>query len=167
MTSFGPYQVLDRVGTGATGTVYRAQARDSGRLVAVKEISAPLRSDPAALDRLRREARLLRGLSHPNIVAVFDWGEDHSDAGVVPYLVTEFLGGGSLREMLDRTPTLSPSQVSGGANWIVRPRRTRSACAIASIFVLSSVTARELLPERRGRGRALERGGGDRGRIVP
>src|SRR4051812_2077239 len=104
MISFGPYQVLDRVGAGATGTVYRAQAPDSGRLVAVKEISASLRGDPAALDRLRTEARLLRGLSHPNIVAVHDFIEEPTRA----FLVCEYVDGAPLTAVVGTHGRLGP-----------------------------------------------------------
>jgi eukaryotic-like serine/threonine-protein kinase len=96
MTHFGPYQVLDRVGAGATGTVYRARAADSGQVVAVKELSAALRADPAALDRLRHEARLLRGLAHPNIVAVHDFVEEPEGA----FLVSEYVDGAPLTAVL-------------------------------------------------------------------
>jgi serine/threonine-protein kinase len=104
VTSFGPYQVLDRIGAGATGTVYRAQATDSGRVVAVKEISASLRGDPAALDRLRHEAHLLRGLSHPNIVAVHDFVEEPERA----FLVSEYVDGAPLTAVLGTHGQLGP-----------------------------------------------------------
>src|SRR5690606_663000 len=78
---------------------------------AVKLLHEALAEDEAFLRRFRAEARAAGALSHPSIVAVFDWGEDRTEDGtVVPYLVTEFLGGGSLRGILDRGEPLSPSQ---------------------------------------------------------
>ncbi len=106
----GRYRLVAPIGVGTSSRVFLAVDTQLRRRVAVKLLHEALAEDEAFLRRFRAEARAAGALNHPNIVAVFDWGEDHSDAGVVPYLVTEFLGGGSLREMLDRTPTLTPSQ---------------------------------------------------------
>ena len=62
-------------------------------------------ADTTFLDRFRAEAQAAAALSHPNVLAVHDWGEQE-----IPFLVTEHLGGGSLRSMLDAGSTLSPSQ---------------------------------------------------------
>jgi len=78
------------------------------RRVAVKVLHAALAEDEAFLRRFRAEARSAAGLNHPNIMRVFDWGED--DDG--PFLVLEFLGGGSLRDLLDHGSRLSPSQAA-------------------------------------------------------
>src|SRR3954467_2952946 len=104
MTSFGPYAVLDRLGQGATGTVYRAQAPGTGQLVAVKELSGPLRTDPVALERLRREARLLAGLSHPNIVGVHEFVEEPDRA----WLVCDYVDGAELSRVLAAHGRLGP-----------------------------------------------------------
>ena len=106
----GRYRLVAPIGVGTSSRVFLAVDTQLRRRVAVKLLHEALAEDEAFLRRFRAEARAAGALNHPNIVAVFDWGEDHSDDGVVPYLVTEFLGGGSLREMLDRTPTLTPSQ---------------------------------------------------------
>lgn len=73
--------------------------------MAVKVLHSNLSSDEDFLDRFRAEARSAAGLSHPNVMAVHDWGE-----GEVPYLVMELLDGGSLRSMLDAGEVLTPSQ---------------------------------------------------------
>jgi serine/threonine-protein kinase len=73
--------------------------------VAVKVLHPALAGDPTFLRRFQAEARSAAALNHPNVLAVYDWGEDG-----VPFLVTEFLAGGSLRTMLDRAGTLSLSQ---------------------------------------------------------
>jgi serine/threonine-protein kinase len=102
----GRYRLVTPVGTGASATVYLAEDVQLKRRVAAKVLHPSLAADPTFLRRFRAEAQAAAALNHPNIVAVFDWGEDTG----IPYLVTEYLGGGSLRAMLDRGRLLSPSQ---------------------------------------------------------
>ena len=106
----GRYRLVAPIGTGTSSRVHLAVDTQLRRQVAVKLLHGALADDDAFLRRFRAEARAAGALSHPNIVAVYDWGEDHTDDGVVPYLVTEYLGGGSLRKILDRGTSLSPSQ---------------------------------------------------------
>ena len=73
--------------------------------MAVKILHAALAEDEAFLRRFRAEAQAAAALNHPNVMAVYDWGHDD-----VPFLVTEYLGGGSLRTMLDQGRLLSPAQ---------------------------------------------------------
>ena len=94
------------MGTGASAVVYLADDVVLKRRVAVKLLHPSLADDPMFLKRFRAEAQAAAALNHPNIMAVHDWGEE---AGA-PFLVTEFLSGGSLRSMLDRNRLLSPSQ---------------------------------------------------------
>ena len=70
----------------------------------MKVLHAALADDDAFLRRFRAEAQAAAALNHPNIVAVYDWGDDDG----APYIVTEYLGGGSLRGMLDRGDRLDP-----------------------------------------------------------
>ncbi len=102
----GRYRLVAAVGTGASATVYQADDVQLRRRVAVKVLHPSLAEDAAFLRRFQSEAQAAAALSHPNIMAIFDWGTD----GPVPYLVLEYLGGGSLRSMLDRGRLLSPSQ---------------------------------------------------------
>lgn len=104
------YRLVVPVGVGTSSRVFLAVDTQLRRRVAVKLLHEALAEDEAFLRRFRAEARAAGALSHPNILAVFDWGEDRSDGTVVPYLVTEYLGGGSLRDVLDRGQPLSPSQ---------------------------------------------------------
>ncbi|GAC1517095.1 MAG: hypothetical protein NVS1B12_00960 [Acidimicrobiales bacterium] len=78
------------------------------RRVAVKVLHDALALDEGFLRRFRAEARVVASLRHPNIMAVYDWGEGNDG----PYLVLEYLGGGSLRDLLDRGYRLSPSQAA-------------------------------------------------------
>lgn len=93
------------IGVGASGEVYLADDTQLRRQVAVKVLHRVLADDEVFLERFRSEARMAAGLNHPNVLAVHDWGEDE-----VPFLVTEYLGGGSLRAMLDQSGPLTPSQ---------------------------------------------------------
>ena len=93
------------IGVGASGEVYLADDTQLRRQVAVKVLHRVLADDEVFLERFRAEARMAASLNHPNVVAVHDWGEDD-----VPFLVTEYLGGGSLRAMLDQAGPLTPSQ---------------------------------------------------------
>jgi len=106
----GRYRLVAPVGVGTSSRVFLAVDTQLRRRVAVKLLHEALAEDEAFLRRFRAEARAAGALNHPNIVAVFDWGEDHSEGVVVPYLVTEYLGGGSLRDILDQGRPLSASQ---------------------------------------------------------
>jgi len=103
------YRLVAPVGSGASATVYLAEDIQLARRVAVKLLHPSLADDPAFLRRFRAEAQAAAALSHPNVLAVFDWGQHGGPTGT-PYLVLEFLPGGSLRSMLDRGRLLSPSQ---------------------------------------------------------
>ncbi|HVT59075.1 MAG TPA: protein kinase [Thermoanaerobaculia bacterium] len=99
-TRLGPYQVLDPIGAGGMGEVYRARDTNLGRDVAIKVLPARLLGDTKAISRFRREATAVASLSHPNILAIHDFGES---AGF-HYAVTELLEGGTLRERLKGGP---------------------------------------------------------------
>lgn len=94
----GPYEIVDLIGRGGMGEVYRARDERLGRDVAIKILPSHLSAHSEALKRFRREARAVAALSHPNIVALFDIGD--SDEG--PYVVTELLDGETLRSRLLR-----------------------------------------------------------------
>ena len=107
----GRFRLIEALGVGASATVYLADDRQLSRHVAVKVLHRSLADDPSFLRRFRAEAQAAAALNHQNILSVFDWGEDGvPGAGGLPYLVTEYLAGGSLRSMLDRGRLLSPSQ---------------------------------------------------------
>jgi beta-lactam-binding protein with PASTA domain len=102
------YRLLSALGTGASAHVFLAEDVSLQRHVAVKVLQPALASDEAFLKRFGAEARSVASLNHPHVLRVFDWGED-SDG---PYLVLEYLGGGSLRDLLDRGVRLSHSQAA-------------------------------------------------------
>jgi len=101
----GRYRLLGPIGTGASATVHLADDVVLRRRVAVKVLHAALADDAAFLKRFQAEAQAAAALNHPHVMAVHDWGQ-----GDVPYLVTELLGGGSLRALLDNDERLDLAQ---------------------------------------------------------
>ena len=97
-TRLGPYEVLELVGTGGMGEVYKARDTRLRRTVALKTIGAQLEADPAARNRLVHEARAVAALNHPHICALHDVGESNGQ----DFLVMEFLEGQTLQERLSR-----------------------------------------------------------------
>lgn len=102
----GRYRLLSPLGAGASAQVYLADDVRLRRRVAVKILHAGLADDESFLRRFRAEAQAAAALSHPHIVAVYDWSGDEA----TPYLVTEYLSGGSLRSILDSGHRLGLSQ---------------------------------------------------------
>ena len=100
------YRLLASIGTGASANVFVADDVTLHRRVAVKVLHPALAADQAFLRRFRAEARQAAALNHNNIMRVFDWGE----SGDGPYLVLEYLEGGSLRDVMDSGALLTPSQ---------------------------------------------------------
>lgn len=95
------YEVRGTLGAGAMGTVYDAVDRIIERRVAIKVVNRPVANDPEAVEahaRFRREAQAAGRLSHPNIVGVYDYGENQAQA----WIVMELVEGGSLKGRLDR-----------------------------------------------------------------
>jgi beta-lactam-binding protein with PASTA domain/tRNA A-37 threonylcarbamoyl transferase component Bud32 len=102
----GRYRLLSPLGSGASAQVYLADDVRLRRQVAVKVLHPALADDESFLRRFRAEAQSAASLSHPHLLAVYDWSGDDE----TPFLVTEYLSGGSLRGMLDAGHRLSPSQ---------------------------------------------------------
>ncbi len=92
------YDLLNRLGEGAMGMVYKGIHLPSGKTVAVKVLSARLSTRPVFLERFHREARVAIDLDHPNIVKGFDEGE----AGGVHYFVMEYVHGKSVKRVLKK-----------------------------------------------------------------
>src|SRR5512145_760354 len=93
----GSYEIVAPLGSGGMGEVYRARDARLRRDVALKVLSASRATDPDAQARFEREARAVAALSHPNILAIYDFG---SHEGVV-YAVMELVEGETLRSRLD------------------------------------------------------------------
>ena len=102
---FPQLEVLEFIGKGGMGAVYKARQLSLDRLVALKILPPAAASDPGFAERFNREARALARLNHPNIVAVHDFGK----AGTLHYLVMEYVDGGNLRQ-IECAGRLTPDQ---------------------------------------------------------
>jgi serine/threonine-protein kinase len=96
------YQVEDVVGRGAMSEVHRGRDRRLSRPVAVKVLRKDRARNPAMQERFRLEAQNAADLNHPNIVAVYDTGDQVEGELTIPYIVMEFVDGDVLRDMLSR-----------------------------------------------------------------
>jgi eukaryotic-like serine/threonine-protein kinase len=112
----GRYRVLSPLGSGASAEVFLGDDVRLHRRVAIKMLHPGLADDTEFMRRFEAETRAAAALTHPNLLAIFDWsGADRGDGGGIrdagpPYLITEYLKGGSLRALLDAGHRLTPSQ---------------------------------------------------------
>ena len=108
------YDIGQVIGRGGMAEVYEGTDRRLNRRVAIKVLRPDLARDPLFQERFRREAQSAAGLNHPNIVAIYDTGEDVLDDGVsrvtIPYIVMEFVDGNTLRQMLQQGPRILPER---------------------------------------------------------
>src|ERR1700689_5687163 len=98
--AIGHYRVLEKIGSGAMGEVFRARDERLGRHVALKAVRPASSDNPDHLRRFELEARAAAALNHPNIVAIYDVGLDEG----TPYIVCELLEGKTLRKSLSEGP---------------------------------------------------------------
>ncbi|HEY7474363.1 MAG TPA: protein kinase [Vicinamibacterales bacterium] len=103
MTTIGRYQILEKLGQGGMGVVYRAFDTLLERVVALKVISTPIEDKPEVRERFVREARAAGQLSHPNIITIHDLGEHEGQ----PYLAMELLEGEDLLSRMARPERMS------------------------------------------------------------
>jgi eukaryotic-like serine/threonine-protein kinase len=108
VTLDGRYHVVERIAAGGMGEVFRAHDAVLAREVAIKVLHRSLAGDQAFVDRFRREARAAAALSHPNIVAVYDWGAVDG----IYYMVMEYVRGRASRELLNTYGRLEPAQAA-------------------------------------------------------
>jgi serine/threonine protein kinase/Tol biopolymer transport system component len=103
-TSLGVFTILEPLGAGGMGEVYRARDTRLDRLVAIKVLSSERNTAPGARERFEREARAISRLSHPRICTIHDVGVAALDGADVPYLVMELLDGETLAARIARGP---------------------------------------------------------------
>jgi len=129
----GNYEILDKLGEGGMGEVWRARDARLNRSVAIKILPAEVAGDPLRRQRFEQEARSLGALNHPNIVAVYDIGQSDGRA----YIVSELVEGESLRSVLLRGPLTGRRLIDIA---------TQTADAIAAAHALG-IVHRDLKPE--------------------
>src|SRR5438309_3203251 len=102
----GRYKLIAPLGEGGMATVYRARDLRLNRDVAVKLLREELTQDPGFLARFQREAQIVASLAHPNIVPVYDVGEEEGSH----YIVMEYVRGRTLRDAIDANGPLPPER---------------------------------------------------------
>ncbi len=106
---FPQLEILECLGRGGMGVVYKARQKSLNRLVALKLLAPERVGDAAFAGRFAREAQALAALSHPNIVTIHDFGQ----AGGFYYLLMEFVDGANLRQLLRARKSVPQKQRSG------------------------------------------------------
>src|SRR5688572_719281 len=92
----GKYEILSKIGEGGMGEVYAAHDAELDRSVAIKLLPNEFTTDPERRQRFRQEARVVSALNHPNIITIYEIGEDLNGS----FLATEFVDGRTLREVI-------------------------------------------------------------------
>ena len=139
------YALKEKIGSGGMADVYLADDLTLNRPVAVKILHPEFARDPSYIQRFRYEAQAAANLNHPNIVGVYDWGNE----GDIYYIVMEYVEGHELKELQRSQGRLGPSGRRRS------PRRSRRPCSLptgtTSYTGTSSRTTSSLPPPARSR----------------
>ena len=135
------YRLLERVGEDPFGVVYRATQPNVGREVAVRVVHEHRANDPTFVRRFEPDAQAVAALEHPHVAPVYDYWREPGRA----YIVTRFLRGGSLRELIDDSDAIPPSERPGSSTRSPPPSRWPTdggSCTARSARRTSSSTRR-------------------------
>ena len=146
----GRYRLIELLGQGGMATIYRATDTGLGRDVALKLLRPEYLRDPDFSSRFRQEAQAAASLSHPNVVTVFDYGEDPSG----PFIAMELVDGEDLASILKRSGALPPRQAARIAAGVARAL----AAAHAKGIVHRDVKPGNVLIGRDGRVKVVDFG---------
>ncbi len=116
-TSLGPYKIIEQLGAGGMGEVYRARDTKLDRDVAIKVLPEDFATDPERLARFEREAKLLASLNHANIAAIYGL----EDEGDQRFIVMEVVEGETLAERIAQSGRLEVDEVLEIARQILQP----------------------------------------------
>jgi serine/threonine-protein kinase len=144
------FEILTELGRGGMGVVYRAREQSLNRLVALKVLSPTLSANPEFVERFRREAQVVAGLVHPNIVPIYAIGESRG----LLYFTMEYVDGVSLRDYLKKHGVLSPFL----AVKIAVQAASALSVAHAAGIIHRDIKPRNIMIDRTGRVRVMDFG---------
>ncbi len=147
----GGYRILERLGTGGTGTVYLGEHQVLCRRAALKVLPTPFAEDPIILERFRREAQAAAALDHPNVIHVFDFRQE----GPLYFIVMEYIEGPNLQQVLARHGGAGHRQ---GLRIHSPGRRRLAACRHEKGLVHRDVKPANLLVDPTGTVKVLDLG---------
>ena len=130
----GKYRIIEKLGSGGMGGVYKAEQALMGRFVAIKVLRSSFHGDDLQMRRFQQEAKTLSQLSHPNAVTVFDFGIENG----LPYLVMEYIEGQTLKVLIRDERRVPLARVKG---------ILRQACAALSEAHRLGIVHRDIKPD--------------------
>ncbi len=148
-TTLGNYKILEKIGAGGQGTVYRAIDSKLGRTVVIKVLPAELTTKEANLKRFEREARLASSLDHPNICTIFDLNEING----IHFIAMQFVEGRNVRQLVSGQPLELSSALS-----ILIQTADALAAAHASGIIHRDVKAGNVMVTSKGQVKVLDFG---------